>query len=92
MNKKCTGVIIVALGLLTGCIAVHPEVDQRSGEAITAARAAQTFDAQASLKPRPVAGIEGLAAKETADRYVQSFKSPPPVTNVINIGGGIAGN
>ena len=89
MNKIRTGVMVAALGLLAGCVAIHPEVDQRYGEAITAARAAQTLDAQASRKPRPVTGVEGLAAKETIDRYVNTFKSPPPTANVINIGGGL---
>ena len=35
--------------------------------------------------------MDGLAAHQTMQRYQQSFKSPPPVVNVINIGGGIGG-
>ena len=91
MSRKSTSLIVAGLGLLAGCVAIHPEVDQRHGQAVTAARAAQTFNPQASNYPKPVSGIDGRAAKETMDRYVDSFKSPPPVTNVINIGGGLSG-
>ncbi len=88
MSKKSMSVIVAALGLLAGCVSIHPEVDQRYGQAVTAAREAQTFNPQASRDPNAVSGIDGRAAKETMDRYVDSFKSPPPVVNVINIGGG----
>jgi hypothetical protein len=91
MAKKSTFVIVAGLGLLAGCVSIHPEVDQRYGQAITAAKDAQTFNPQASSNPKPVSGIDGRAAKESFDRYVDSFKSPPPTTNVINIGGGLAG-
>ena len=90
MSKKLLSVII-ALGLLSGCVAIHPEVDQREGQAVTAARAAQTFNPQASSNPRPDSGIDGRAAREAMERYVDSFKSPPPTQNVINIGGSISG-
>jgi hypothetical protein len=91
MGKKITCLIVAGLGLLAGCVAIHPEVDQRYGQAVTAAKDAQTFNPQASSNPKPVSGIDGRAAKETMDRYVDSFKSPPPVTNIINIGGGLGG-
>jgi len=91
MSMKRTSVIVAGLGLLAGCVAIHPEVDQRYGQALTAARDAQTFNPQASRNPRADSGIDGRAAKETIDRYVDSYKAPPPVTNVINIGGGLAG-
>jgi hypothetical protein len=91
MSKKSTSVIIAGLGLLAGCVAIHPEVDQREGQAVRDARAAQTFNLQASSNPKPVSGIDGRAAKEAMDRYVDSFKSPPPTTNIINIGGGLGG-
>jgi hypothetical protein len=91
MGRKSTVVIVAGLGLLAGCVAIYPEVDQREGQAVAAARAAQTVDPRASGTPRPVSGIDGRAAKESMDRYVDSFKSPPPVTNVINIGGGLSG-
>lgn len=91
MSKKGTGVIVAGLGLLAGCVSIHPELDQRYGQAVTAARDAQTFNPQASHNPHAVAGIDGRAAKETMDRYVDSFKAPPPTMNVINIGGSLGG-
>ena len=89
MSKKSIGVIVAGLGLLAGCVSIHPELDQRHGQAVTAARDAQTFNPQASRNA--VAGIDGRAAKETMDRYVDSFKAPPPTMNVINIGGALGG-
>jgi hypothetical protein len=91
MIKKSTSVIVAAMGLLAGCVSIHPELDQREGQAVTAAKDAQTFNPQASRNPKAVSGIDGRAAKETMDRYVDSFKTPPPTTNVINIGGGLGG-
>ena len=81
----------MALALTAGCVSIHPEVDQRHGDAVTAANRAQTINPQGMRNPDAVSGIDGRAAKETMDRYVDSFKSPPPNTNVINIGGGLAG-
>lgn len=89
MSGKRVSVMIAAFGLLAGCVAIYPEVDQQYGYAVTAAREAQTFNPQAGRSARVVSGIDGLAAKATVDRYVESFKSPPPVANVLNIGGGL---
>ena len=89
MSKKITGVIVAGLGLLAGCVSIHPEVDQRHGQAVTAARDAQMFNPQASQNPNAVAGIDGKAAKETMDRYLESFKSPPPPITVISVGGSL---
>lgn len=89
MSKKSIGVIVAGLGLLAGCVSIHPQVDQHHGQAVTAAMDAQILNPQASHNA--VAGIDGRAGKETMDRYVESFKSPPPTINVINIGGAIGG-
>ena len=87
MSKKSIGVIVAGLGLLAGCVSIHPQVDQRHGQAVTAAMDAQVFNPQASRNA--VAGIDGKAAKETMDRYLESFKSPPPPITVINVGGSL---
>ena len=91
MGKTSTVIIVAVVGSLAGCVAIYPELDQREGQAVIDAKAAQTIDPRAAGTPRPVSGIDGRAAKETMDRYVDTFKSPPPVTNVINIGGGLSG-
>ena len=84
-------VTMAALGLTAGCVSIHPEVDQREGDAVRAATRAQILNPEAAQNVRAVSGIDGRAAKETMDRYVDSFKAPPPNVNVINIGGSLAG-
>lgn len=89
-NKKIIGTI-VALALTAGCVSIHPEVDERHGDAVRAATRAQILNPQGSGNAALAPGIDGRAAKETMDRYVDSFKSPPPNVNVINIGGALTG-
>ena len=81
-----------AVSTLAGCAATTtPNLDSRFGEAVIAARAQQTINPDAGRNPDPVNGIDGRAAREAIGRYHDSFKTPPPSANVINIGGGIAG-
>jgi hypothetical protein len=87
-NAKIIGTI-VALGFTAGCVSIHPEVDQREGDAVRAATRAQMINPE-GVRNADVIGIDGRAAKETMDRYVDSFKSPPPTMNVINIGGSLS--
>ena len=90
-GKKNTAVMIVGISMVAGCVSIHPEVDQHYGQAVATARFAQTFNPQASRNPNAVAGMDGKAAKETMDRYLDTFKAPPPTINVINIGGALGG-
>ena len=39
--------------------------------------------------PDEVAGMDGIATRNTIILYQDTFKAPPPVVNVINIGGGV---
>jgi hypothetical protein len=78
----------LALASLAGCMSTTPQLDSKFGQAVNAAKAQQTIDPEAGQKADPVTGVDGVAAKEAFDRYRESFKSPPPVTNIINIGGG----
>ena len=48
-----------------------------------------TINPDAGSNPDQVAGLDGKSAYEALGRYQNSFKKPPPVTNVINIGGNI---
>src|SRR5262245_55195421 len=50
MSGKRVSVMIAAFGLLAGCVAIYPEVDQQYGYAVTAAREAQTFNPQAGKR------------------------------------------
>lgn len=73
---------------VTGC-ALTPELDEHFGDAVATSRSAQTISPQGSAVP--AMGLDGKAAKETMGRYQDSFKSPPPSINVINIGGDLSG-
>ena len=80
--------VLAAALLATGC-AGTPHYDVRFGEALRDARLAMTIDPNAGAKADEVKGIDGRAGKEAVKRYHDSFKEPPPVTNVINIGAGM---
>jgi hypothetical protein len=80
------------LATLAGCVSPAPYVESHIGSAVNAAKAQQTINPDASKNPDPVAGIDGRAAKNSVDRYEDSFKAPPPTFNIININsGGTAG-
>lgn len=79
--------ILVLAALLAGCAtSATPNYDTKFGEAVRQARRAMT------LNPSPpstasIDGMDGRAAVEAVGRYQDAFKAPPPVVNVINIGG-----
>jgi hypothetical protein len=76
--------------LTAGCAqTVTPNYDMRFGDAVRNARLAMTIDPGAGEHGDEVRGIDGQAAQESMKRYQKSFKEPPPVSNVINIGGQI---
>lgn len=84
---------ILALPLFLGACATTttPNYDLRFGEAVRQARQRQTLNPTASANPDPVAGMDGKAAHDALILYQKTFKTPPPVVNVINIGGQIGG-
>lgn len=87
MNKS---LILLLLALLGGCAASPtPNYDLRFGQAVRDARLRMTIDPNAGSNPDPVLGMDGPAAHESLQRYGDSFKAPPPVVNVINIGGAV---
>ena len=90
MNKLLAILLPV---LLAGCAAPSstPSYDKRFGDAVREARLRMTLNPNAGRNPDPVAGMDGRAAHEAYGRYHDSFKAPPPVTNVINIGGAVGG-
>lgn len=92
MNKHALSIFGAALlANVAGCVSPTPNLDRDFGNAVRTARAQMTINPEASRNADAVNGMDGEASKETIDRYEQSFKAPPPVVNVINIGGGIAG-
>jgi uncharacterized protein YceK len=89
MNKLTLPLL---LGLLSGCASsVTPHYDEKFGLAVRTATRQQTLHPDAGKTPEAVNGIDGKAAQEAQLRYQGTFQAPPPVVNVINIGGGLGG-
>jgi hypothetical protein len=82
---------LIAVIALAGCASPTPNYDARFGDAVRQARAAQTLNPNAGAAGPALSGMDGAAAHEAAGRYLDSFKAPPPVVNVINIGGAVGG-
>ena len=81
---------LLGLALLAGCAGkpVAPNYELHFGKAVREARQRMTINT-GPASTDPVAGIDGQAARDTQERYHESFRKPPPVVNVINIGGAI---
>jgi len=88
MNKITLALV---LGLLAGCASVTPNYDAKFGDAVRAARQAQILNQSAAPDADPVLGLDAQAAVNAQGRYQDSFKSPPPTFEVINIGGSMSG-
>lgn len=75
--------------LLAACAnTATPNYDQRFGDAVRQARQRQTLNPAASTEAAPAAtGLDGKSAQDAILLYQNTFKAPPPVVNVINIGG-----
>lgn len=84
MNKITLALL---LGLMAGCASNTPNYDAKFGDAVRAARQSQTLNPGAPANQDPVLGLDGKAAANALERYQDSFKSPPKVVEVINIGG-----
>jgi hypothetical protein len=80
---RSNGALAILL-LTAACASPAPNVEANFGQAVTSAKARQTLDANASANTDPVAGIGGVPAKESVDRYNNSFKAPPPTFVIIN--------
>lgn len=97
MNKIMLTAILLP-GLLSGCanetrvISVTPNYDAKFGDTVREALLKQTIHPQAGAVADDVAGLDGKAARESVLLYQSTFKQPPPVANVINIGGDLSGN
>jgi hypothetical protein len=81
--------ILLSVGLLCACASTTPVYDTHAGDAVRQARLQMTRDAATGANPDSVAGLDGRAAREALNQYRDSFKTPPPVVNVINIGGAV---
>jgi hypothetical protein len=89
MNMKLLAIAALA-GLLTGCASTTtPNYDKRFGEAVRDAKRQMTINPDAGKNTDLATGLDGRAARESMLRYQDTYKTPPPAINVINIGGGI---
>ena len=87
MTTACLG----SLGLLAACASPLAQWEAQQGDSVRAFRAAQLLDPQAGARhgDRLVAQ-DGKAAVETADRYVNSYREPPP-QNIFVVGPAVTG-
>jgi hypothetical protein len=85
---QLTHLPLAACLLLAACAnSPTPNYDARFGDAVREARQRMTINPNAGKADASPAGLDGRAAQAALGRYQDSFKSPPPVINVINIGG-----
>jgi hypothetical protein len=71
---------------LAGC-STTPDYDAKFGDAVREARLAMIIDPDAGKNADQALGMDGKSARNAILLYQGTFKAPPPVTNVINIGG-----
>lgn len=83
--------LFTLVALLAGCGTTTPNYDMKFGDAVRQSRFDMTIHPNAGQNPDQVLGLDGVSAKEAMTRYQGTFKTPPPVTNVINIGGAVGG-
>ena len=82
---------IVLACVVAGCASVSPNYDAKFGDAVRAARLAQTLNSGVAANPDAALGLDGGAAGNALERYQDSFKAPPKTFEVINIGGALSG-
>ena len=83
--------IAILIGLMAGCASVTPNYDAKFGDTVREAKLKMTINPDAGQNPDQVAGMDGKAGRDTIILYQETFKAPPPVVNVINIGGSLGG-
>ena len=86
---KIQALAILIAVLTAGCQTPTPNYDARFGDAVRDAKRKMIIHPDAGKTPDTGLGMDGRAAHDSLVRYHDSFKEPPPVVNVINIGGAI---
>jgi hypothetical protein len=79
--------ILAPLVLAACSVTATPTYDARFGDAVREARERQALNAGKPVTTVAPDGLEGKTAHDAMLLYQKSFQSPPPVVNVINIGG-----
>lgn len=73
----------VAAALQACAASPTPQLDSRFGDAVRAAKLQQTLYPDAGRTPVALDGMGGTPARETMERYHDSFKAPPPTFEII---------
>ena len=94
MHRPLLAFALLLLGALSGCGSPTPVIDEHFGQAVRFDKQAQYLNPNAGLtaSTTPPVGLDGPSAQAVMERYHKSFKAPPPVVNVLNIGGSISGS
>lgn len=83
---------LAVVGALAGCAtSATPGYDAAFGESVRQARGMQLLNPDGARNPDPVAGIDGRAGRSGIERYQESFRTPPPTFEILNIGGSALG-
>ena len=81
---------LLGFGAIAAC-STTPSWDAREGESVRVLRGVQHLDPQAAAKNGSrQASLDGKAALESADRYVNSYREPP-VQNIFVVGPAVTG-
>ena len=84
--------IPTVMGLLAGCASpATPTLDASFGQAVRAARHAQTQQPAPPESALSGQGMDGKAAVNLIERYQDSFKTPPKTFEIFNSGGAGSG-
>jgi hypothetical protein len=81
VRLQCAVVLMTAT--ISGCAAPTPHLDSRFGHAVQAAKSQQIINPDASRNADPVAGLDGTPAKDSIERYQNTFKEPPPTFEIF---------
>lgn len=90
MNAKKWNVPCATLGvlLLSACASTTPHMDSTFGQAVNQAKMQQILNPGPVSTANPV-GLGGTPARESIERYHDTFRAPPPTFEIIfGTGGG----
>lgn len=89
LARMATLVATATLGVgLLGCATSSTsQLDKSFGDSVRAIRDQQIIAPSPSQRQDPVAGLDGVAAVHTQDRYRESFKQPPKTFEMLSSGG-----
>jgi len=83
MNRT-TITLVLAVAALGACASPTPYYDSKQGLAVQEAKQKQMLYPEAWRNTDPVAGLDGPSARETVDRYQNSFKAPERTFDIFS--------